>query len=185
VSYAKARQQRRYPTQSLRGYPTQPLRGLFSDDPEDRAERMFGDGVIGRPFSHKAMNVLFRSWGAAEFPPTPFAVRISADRGLPFSFASTGGLAWDGATKLAVPKQVITLDGNTFFRVDSVEGQRLELWVDDTWPLVDAVLLPLQKAAEEQKKQIEEKREDDPVKTVTTAVAVALVGYALISALRR
>ena len=181
MAYTQGRQVQ----QSLRGYPTQPLRGLFSSDPEDRAEKMFGDGVVGRPISHKAMNVLFRSWGVAELPPAPFVVRVSSDRGLPFGFATTGGLAWDGATKLAVPKQVITLDGNTFLRVEKVVGQRLELWVDDSWALVDAIIMPLQQATQLQQKLIEDKGKDDPVKMVTTAVAVALVGFALVSALRR
>lgn len=184
MSYAKARLSA-YPTQPLRGYPTQPLRGLFSDDDTDRAERMFGDGFVGRPLTHQAINLLFRSWGAAELPPAPFVVKVTTDRGLPFGFASTGGLAWDGATKMAVPKQVLTLNGSTFFRVEKVEGQRLELWIDDSWPLVDALVLPLEKATKEQQTQIEEKSKDDPIKTAVTAGAVALVAYAMISALRR
>ena len=109
------------------------INGLFTTEEEDRAGQMFGRGV-GRPIIPNRVNNLLYSF-SAPFPPPPFAVEIFAGRAEagfdPFSRKeNTVGLAWDSATKMAAPPQLIRQDNKTTFRIDRVEGNRLEVWTD-------------------------------------------------------
>lgn len=108
------------------------IAGLFTTDEEDRAGDMFGRGE-GRPVIPYRINNLLYSF-VAPFPPTPFAVEVFAGPAVKAGGSVVGdntvGLAWDGATKMASPKQRIPQNTPVVFRVEKIEGNKLEVWTD-------------------------------------------------------
>jgi hypothetical protein len=159
------------------------IHGLFSSDEASAATDLFGQGFTRWPVWRKDIDILYRSWDRVALPPTPFLIRV--DSGSSFFGPATGALAWDGATKVAAGKQIITTEGATFFRIDSIVGQRLELWVDEAGSLIDAIPIPLIEGQKQQGQRIEEKKqEDSPTNQLAKAGVAAILAYAVISALK-
>lgn len=108
----------------------QSVDGLFTTEEEDRAGAMFGRGA-GRPIIKNRVNTLLYTFNAP-FPPPPFAVEIFGGDVAPGpnGDGNTVGLAWDSATKKAADARLIPEGTTATFRIDKVEGNRLELWTD-------------------------------------------------------
>ncbi len=190
MAYTQGRQVqqslRGYPTQSLRGYPTQPLRGLFSSAAENRATDLLGGSQGGGPISFD-IDSRFRVFNKNEFPPAPFLVEVQAAApGILTIFSPSAGILWDDATKLAAPAQVVKNGSSSFFRIDEVKGNQLEVWVDDPLRMFDAKLLPLQEGQKKRQEQSAKEQEaTNPQTVLVSAGAAAIIIYAIASALRR